>query len=62
VAYRKFHTFRHTHVSELLAGSEDVLEVARWLGDRPEVILKTYAHRLPRDRGRTVRRLEEMYA
>jgi integrase len=62
VVYRKFHTFRHTHVSELLAGGEDVLEVARRVGDRPEVILKTYAHRLPRDRGRIVRRLEEMYA
>jgi integrase len=62
VSYRKFHTYRHTHVSELLANGEDVMEVARRVGDRPEVILKTYAHWLPRDRGRIVTRLEVMYA
>ena len=47
VTYRKFHTFRHTHVSELLARGESVVDVAQRIGDRPEVILKTYAKFLP---------------
>jgi integrase len=61
VAYRKFHTFRHTHVSELLARGESVVEVARRVGDRPDVILKTYAHFLPDQGKKIASRLEEMY-
>ena len=44
VPYRKFNVFRHTHISQLLAAGESVVDVARRVGDRPEVILKTYAH------------------
>src|SRR5262249_54463157 len=47
VAYRKFHTLRHTHVSQLLQRGESVVDVARRIGDRPDVILKTYAHFVP---------------
>jgi integrase len=61
VPYRKFHTFRHTHVSELLARGESIVDVARRVGDRPEVILKTYAQFLP-GRGKLIAsRLEDMY-
>jgi integrase len=61
VPYRKFHTFRHTHASELLARGESVVDVARRLGDSPEVILRTYAHFLPGAGPRIAKRLEEMY-
>ena len=62
VPYRKFHTFRHTHVSELLSRGESVVDVARRVGDRPDVILKTYAHFLPGEGKKIAKRLEEMYA
>jgi integrase len=61
VPYRKFHTFRHTHVSELLSRGESVVDVARRIGDRPEVILKTYAHWIPGAGKKIAARLEEMY-
>jgi len=61
VPYRKFHTFRHTHVSELLHRGESVVDVARRIGDRPDVILKTYAKFIPGNGTRIANRLEEMY-
>jgi integrase len=61
VHYRKFHTFRHTHVSELLSRGVSVVEVARRIGDRPDVILKTYAHWIPGAGKQIATRLEEMY-
>jgi integrase len=61
VPYRKFHTFRHTHASELLARGESVVDVARRLGDAPEVVLRTYSHFIPGSGPRIARRLEEMY-
>jgi integrase len=61
VPYRKFHSIRHTHVSELLARSVSVVDVARRVGDRPEVILKTYAHFIPGGGAGVARRLDEMY-
>jgi integrase len=61
VPYRKFHTFRHTHASELLARGESVVDVARRLGDSPEVVLRTYAHFIPGSGPRIAKRLEEMY-
>jgi integrase len=62
VPYRKFHTFRHTHASELLSRGVPVVDVARRLGDRPEVILQTYAHYIPGNTSGIASRLEEMYA
>jgi integrase len=61
VPYRKFHTFRHTHVSELLSRGESVVDVARRVGDRPDVILKTYAHYIPDGGKKIAKRLDEMY-
>jgi integrase len=61
VPYRKFHTFRHTHVSQLLAQGESVVDVARRVGDRPDVILKTYAHFLPGNEKRLANRLDALY-
>lgn len=61
VPYRKFHTFRHTHISQLLHAGEPVVDVARRVGDRPEVILKTYAKYLPGNADRTTRLLDQLY-
>jgi integrase len=61
VAYRKFHTIRHTHVSQLLAEGESVVDVARRVGDRPEVILETYAHYLPGSGPRITAHLDALY-
>jgi integrase len=61
VRYRKFHTFRHTHASRLLAEGVDVAEVARRLGDTPATVLKVYAHWVHRpDRG-TAEKVDAMY-
>jgi len=60
VPYRKVHTFRHTHVSQLLAQGGSVVNVARRIGDRPEVILKTSAHFLPRNADRLTSRLDAL--
>jgi integrase len=59
--YRKFHTFRHTHLSDLLSRGVSVADVARRVGDRPEVVLKTYAHFLPKPGKGITDRLEKMY-
>jgi len=40
---------------------ESVVDVARRIGDRPEVVLKTYAHFLPGGDGKIAKRLDEMY-
>jgi integrase len=61
VTYRKFYTFRHTHVSQLLEQGESVVDVARRIGDRPEVILKTYAHFIPGSGQRIATRLDTLY-
>jgi integrase len=61
VPYRKFHTFRHTHISQLLADGESAVDVARRVGDSPEVIFKTYAHFIPGNAGRVTARLEALY-
>ena len=61
VPYRKFHTFRHTHVSQLLSQGESVVDVARRVGDSPEVILKAYAHFLPGSARRIVSGLDALY-
>ncbi len=37
------------------------MDVARRVGDSPEVILRTYAHFIPGSGPRIARRLEEMY-
>ena len=41
-----FHSWRHTFVSWALAGGADPLWVAAQIGDRPETMLRTYAHLL----------------
>lgn len=44
IRYRGFHQMRHACASHMLAMNVDVAEVARYLGDTPAEILKTYAH------------------
>jgi integrase len=61
VTYRKFHTFRHTHASELLRQGTPVLEVAKRLGDTPEVVMKTYAHYMPSTGSRIGEKLAALY-
>jgi hypothetical protein len=51
----------HTHVSELLQRSESVVDVARRIGDRPDVILRTYAHFIPGSECRIAKSLDESY-
>lgn len=41
--YRGVHQLRHSVASHMLAAGVDVAEVARYLGDTPGMILKTYA-------------------
>jgi integrase len=61
VPYRKFHTFRHTHISQLLADGESAVDVARRVGDSPETIYRSYAHAMPTDAGRLTARLAALY-
>ncbi len=61
VTYRKFHTLRHTYISRELAHGENVIDVARRVGDRPEVILKNYGHWIPGDSTRSTSRLDALY-
>lgn len=61
VRRRNFHQVRHTHASQLLADGVPLIEVARRLGDRPETILKTYAHWMPADLS-VPARLDALYA
>jgi len=41
------HGLRHTHATHLLTESVPLHVVAARIGDRPEIVLKTYAHLLP---------------
>ncbi|WP_198145462.1 tyrosine-type recombinase/integrase [Frankia sp. EAN1pec] len=41
-----FHTLRHTFASTLLDQGVPVNVVAEYLGDRPETVLRTYAHKI----------------
>lgn len=46
------HVLRHTAASAWLRAGIDVVRVASWMGDTPEMIWKTYAHMMPeRDDG-----------
>ena len=45
----KVHSLRHTHISTLLRQGIALNIVARRVGDKPETILRTYAHCLPQD-------------
>jgi integrase len=45
------HALRHTAASVWLRAGIDVVRVADWLGDTPQMILQTYAHLMPGDSG-----------
>jgi integrase len=38
------HTFRHTFACFMLNKGRDLVKVAGWLGDTPEVVMRHYAH------------------
>jgi hypothetical protein len=61
VPYRKFHSLRHTHASALLAAGVPIETVARRIGDRPDVVLKTYTHVIPGSVGSAADCLEALY-
>ena len=44
-----FHSVRHSVASYLLAEGRSIVEVARWMGHTPAVLLSTYAHLVPGD-------------
>lgn len=48
----KYHHLRHTYASNLLSGGVSVAAVADWLGHTPAVLLRTYAHVIPKDTAR----------
>jgi integrase len=62
VPYRKFHTYRHTHVSELLTKGIPIAEVARRVGDSQEVIYRTYSHYIRNSESHIVEAIDELYA
>lgn len=43
------HALRHTYASLQLRARVDVVRVAAWMGDTPEMVYGTYAHMLPGD-------------
>ena len=55
----KVHSLRHTHISTLLRQGIALNIVARRVGDKPETILRTYAHCLPQDDLRCAQVFEE---
>jgi integrase len=56
------HVLRHTHATHLLTGGVPVHVVAARLGDRPETILRTYAHLLPHSDAEAARRAAALIA
>jgi integrase len=61
VRYRKFHTCRHTHASELLSRGVGVAEVARRLGDKQETVIRAYSHFIPSGVQGVAERVQAMY-
>jgi integrase len=47
IPQRTLHVLRHTHTTHLLTNGVPLHVVAARLGDRPETVLRTYAHLLP---------------
>lgn len=58
IAYRSLHHYRHTVATHMLARGIPVGDVAKYLGDTPEMIVKTYLHATGAD---CKAALEEMY-
>jgi integrase len=62
VKYRKFHTLRHTHASQLLADGVNPAEAAKQIGDWVETVMRVYAHRIPAaDRKDTAAQVDAIY-
>jgi integrase len=61
VAYRKFHTLRHTHASRLLAAGVDPAEVAKRIGDKIETLMRSYAHWIPTTGRDTAAKVDAIY-
>lgn len=47
----KVHGFRHSCVSYLLSQGMSYRTIARWVGDTEEVVLQTYSHLIPDEKG-----------
>jgi len=61
VRHRRFHTFRHTHASELLQAGVPLAEVARRLGDTITTVVNTYSHWIRPD-DRTPQVIDRLYS
>ncbi len=63
VLYKKFHTLRHTHATQLLADGVPVTEVSKRLGhSSPDITLRIYAHAIPKlDTAIVVPAVERLY-
>jgi integrase len=51
VTGQNIHRMRHTYASMQLRKGVDVVRVAAWMGDTPDMVVKTYAHLMPDDDG-----------
>lgn len=62
VPYRKFHTLRHTHATEMLAAGVPIMEVSRRLGhSKPSHTLNLYGHAIPAYSSTMVDKVAEIY-
>ncbi len=61
IPYRRFHTFRHTHASQLLASGVNPVDMARRLGDKVETIMRAYAHWIPTGGDNLADKVENLY-
>lgn len=60
--YVSFHTLRHTFASWLVMADENLLTVAKLLGNSVQMVEKTYGHLAPEHRKKAVGRLSGMIA
>lgn len=62
VDYKKFHCLRHTHATQLLAGSVLLLEVTKRLGhSKPSHTLNLYGHAIPNFDKAVAEKVAEIY-
>ncbi|MDT8903265.1 tyrosine-type recombinase/integrase [Anaeroselena agilis] len=60
--HKKFHAFRHTHATDLLASGENIMDVARRLGhSKASTTLDLYGHAIPANDQRIAEKVGKLY-
>lgn len=60
--HKKFHAIRHTHATDLLAGGENIMEVARRLGhSKASTTLDLYGHAIPGNDVKVAQKVAKLY-